>query len=243
MPRARFRDRREAGQFLAAALDRYRTKNPVVLALPRGGVPVGYEVAVRLDAPLDVLVVRKLGVPGHEELAMGAIAPGGRTLLDKNLIEYLGITPQQIQLATQRELVELERRARTYRDGRPVPDLNDATVLLVDDGLATGSTMRVAVSAIRAQAPGQIVVAVPVGPPDTCAAMRDVADDVVCARTPEPFRGVGMWYEDFEQTTDEEVRELLSAAARESATATSGGNQATLRSRIREASRSDGNAR
>jgi putative phosphoribosyl transferase len=217
MSRARFRDRHDAGEVLAASLRHYRPTSPLVLALPRGGVPVAYEVAESLDAELDVWVVRKLGVPGHEELAMGAIAPGGVMLIDRELVGYLGITDQQIRTVADRELRELDRRERAYREGRTPPDVSGRTVLLIDDGLATGSSMRVAVSSLRAGSPAKIVVAVPIGPPDTCEAMRAVADEVVCARTPEPFHGVGLWYENFDQTTDDEVRDLLAQAATERA--------------------------
>jgi putative phosphoribosyl transferase len=209
----RFRDRREAGRFLAQKLKAYADKPDVlVLALPRGGVPVAYEVAQALHAPLDVFIVRKLGVPGHEELAFGAIASGGVRVLN-DLVGPLEISRDTIEAVTKRERQELQRRERIYRDDRPAPDVRDRTVLLVDDGLATGSTMRAAVAALRQQGPRRIVVAVPVGAPDTCFALEDEADEVVCVRKPMPFSAVGIWYADFSQTTDEEVHALLEQAA------------------------------
>ena len=181
----------------------------IVLALPRGGVPVGYEVATALGVPLDVFVVRKLGLPWHEELAMGALASGGVRILDDDLIRVARVSTEDIERVTAAEQVELERRERRYRGHRPFPELTGKTILLVDDGLATGSTMRAAVAALRQEGPRSIVVAVPVAAPATCDAFRDIADDIVCAETPEPFRAVGLWYDDFSQTTDEEVHELL----------------------------------
>ena len=205
----RFRDRAEAGRALAAELSSYKNRNDVIVfALPRGGVPVAYEVARALGAPLDVFLVRKLGVPGHEEYAMGAIAEGGAMVLSEDVIEQLAIPQRAVEAVVQKERAELERRARLYRRGPP-PELRGRTVILVDDGLATGSSMRAAVAALRSLDPARIVVAVPVAARDTCEALRDEADEVVCARTPEPFRAVGLWYEDFEQTSDEEVGELL----------------------------------
>jgi len=210
---ATFRDRSEAGRRLASKLRDYAGRaDVVVLALPRGGVPVAAEVANTLDAPLDVFVVRKVGVPWHEELAMGAIASGGVRLVNRELIQAYGISDNEVDRAMQREQMELERREKLYRGGRPFPDLRNKTVILVDDGLATGSTMRVAVEALRKEGPARIVVAVPVAAPETCDAFRDVADEIVCAITPEPFYAVGLWYDDFEQTTDEEVHELLARA-------------------------------
>lgn len=207
---SRFRNRRDAGRRLAAELRTYANRSDViVLALPRGGVPVGYEVATALDVPLDVFVVRKLGLPWHEELAMGALASGGVRILDDDLIRVARVSTEDIERVTAAEQVELERRERRYRGDRPFPDLTGKTVLLVDDGLATGSTMRAAVAALRQEVPRRIVVAVPVAAPATCDAFRDIADDIVCAVTPEPFRAVGLWYDDFSQTTDEEVHELL----------------------------------
>lgn len=181
----------------------------IVLALPRGGVPVAFEVAKALDAPLDVFLVRKLGVPGHEELAMGAIASGGVRVLNENIVAYLDIPDSIIETIAANELSELERRERAYRGDRPPPDVQNRDVILIDDGLATGSTMRAAAAALRKQGPKRIIVAVPVSARQTCDEFRSEVDEVVCAVTPEPFRGVGLWYEDFSQTTDEEVSELL----------------------------------
>lgn len=206
----RFRDRRDAGQWLAADLHAYAGRpDVIVLALPRGGVPVGYEVAATLGAPLDVFVVRKLGLPGHEELAMGALASGGVRVLDEELIRLARVTPAEISRVTTAEQAELERRERRYRGDRPFPDLRGKTAVLVDDGLATGSTMRAAVTALRIEGPTRIVVAVPVAAAETRDALKTLADDVICAVTPEPFHAVGLWYDDFSQTTDDEVRELL----------------------------------
>jgi predicted phosphoribosyltransferase len=211
----RFRDRKDAGRQLAARLAVYaRDPSVLVLALPRGGVPVAYEVAQALGAPLDVFLVRKLGVPGQEELAMGAVATGGVRVLNDEVVAGLGIPDYVIEAVTAWQLRDLERRERLYRDDRPPPDVRGRTVILVDDGLATGATMHAAVQALRQQQPARIVVAVPTAAPDVCEAFRAEADDVVCAVTPEPFYSVGLWYEDFSQTTDEEVRELLARAAR-----------------------------
>jgi predicted phosphoribosyltransferase len=210
-----FRDRREAGRALAAALHDYQGQsNLLVLALPRGGVPVGYEVASELHAPLDVFSVRKLGVPGREELAMGAIGSGGARVINVDVVESLGIPESEIERVAARELEELARREHAYRDDRPYPNLEGRTVIVVDDGLATGASMVAASCALRKRKPAKLVVAVPVGPADTCALMRRYADDVVCASTPERFEGVGLWYEDFTQTTDDEVRELLARRTR-----------------------------
>jgi putative phosphoribosyl transferase len=215
-----FRDRTEAGQRLAARLIAYTNRADVlVLALPRGGVPVAYEVARQLNAPLDVFLVRKLGVPGREELAMGAIASGGVRVLNEDVVRALDIPEQWIDDAAAQEQRELERREHLYRGDRPFPVIAGRIILLIDDGLATGSTMRAAVAALRQQDPARIVVAVPVGSAETCAELQDEADEVVCARTPEPFYAVGLWYEDFAQTTDDEVRELLQRAASEAAAA------------------------
>jgi putative phosphoribosyl transferase len=209
-----FRDRTEAGRMLATTLEEYANRDDVVvLALPRGGVPVGFEVAKALNAPLDVFVVRKLGLPGQEELAMGAIASGGARVLNRDLIRALNIPEEVLDEVTREEQRELERREREYRDGRPPIDVRGKTVILVDDGLATGSSMRVAVLALKQKQSEQVIVAVPVAPADSCAEMQSVADKVVCAVTPQPFWGVGQWYEDFSQTSDEEVRELLKRAA------------------------------
>ncbi len=211
-----FHDRAEAGRALAQALERYAGRDDLlVLALPRGGVPVAYEVARALSAPLDVYLVRKLGVPGHEELAMGAIASGGVRVLNPDVVDHLHIPDSIIEAVAEREQAELERRAGEYRGERPPPDVRGRTVILVDDGLATGSTMRAAAAAVREQQPAQIVVAVPVAAPATCQDLKREVDDVVCAMTPEPFYAVGVWYEDFSQTTDAEVRHLLDLAARE----------------------------
>jgi predicted phosphoribosyltransferase len=208
-----FRDRTEAGRLLAEKLREYADRSDVVvLALPRGGVPVGYEVARALNAPLDVFVVRKLGVPGHEELAMGAIASGGVQVLNQDVLG-LGIPKEVVDFVAAKEQREVERREREYRDGRGSVDVRRRTVILVDDGLATGSSMRVAAMALKKKQPAQIVVAVPVGSPETCAKFESVVDKVVCAVTPEPFWAVGQWYRDFSQTSDEEVRDLLNRAS------------------------------
>ncbi len=205
-----FEDRFEAGRLLASHLREFDKRDDVVvLALPRGGVPVGYEVAQALHAPLDVFVVRKLGVPGHEELAMGALASGGVRVLNRTVIDALEISEEMIDAAIAREQIELERREREYRDGRPATDVKGRTAILVDDGLATGSSMRVVATALRKKSPAQIVVAVPVASASTCAEFETEVDRVICAATPEPFLAVGQWYQDFSQTTDEEVRELL----------------------------------
>jgi putative phosphoribosyl transferase len=207
---SRFHDRRDAGQRLALALRAYSHRSDlIVLALPRGGVPVAFEVAAELGAPLDVFVVRKLGLPWHEELAMGAIASGGVQILNHDLIRIARVSNAQIAHVIATEEAELARRERLYRGNRPFPDLRDKTVILVDDGLATGASMRAAVEALRLEGPARIVVAVPVAAPEVCDAFRDIADDVVCAETPEPFLGVGRWYADFSQTTDSEVHDIL----------------------------------
>jgi putative phosphoribosyl transferase len=209
----RFADRAEAGRLVAEKLKPLAgRRDVVVLALPRGGVPVAYESARRLGVPLVVFVVRKLGVPGHEELAMGALASGGVRVLNQDLIDQLGIPDRLVEDATLREQNEMERRERAYRGTRPAPDLRGKTVVLVDDGLATGNTMRAAVEAVRAQQPKKIIVAVPVAARSSCEDVADVADEVICARTPEPFHAVGLWYDDFEQTSDAEVGALLSQA-------------------------------
>ena len=210
----RFADRRNAGAVLAARLSRFAGRNDVVvLALPRGGVPIGYEVARALDAPLDVFVVRKLGFPDYPELAMGAIASGGVRVLNDEVLALSPISPAAIDAVTNGERLELERRERAYRDGRAPVTVGGRIVILVDDGLATGSTMRAAVLAVRRLQPSRIVVAVPVGAPKTCDLLRELADEVECVFTPEPFGAVGLWYVDFSQTTDEEVRELLAVSA------------------------------
>ena len=205
-----FPDRHAAGRELAERLRKYAGRDDVlVLALPRGGVPVAYEVAEALGAPLDLFLVRKLGTPGHRELAMGAIASGGVRVLNDDVVRWYGIGPRDIEVVAQEEQRELERREAAYREGRPPVPLKGKVVILIDDGLATGSTMKAAVQAVRAQAPSRVVVAVPVGARDTCVELESIADEVVCARMPEPFSAVGQWYIDFEQTTDEEVQELL----------------------------------
>lgn len=209
-----YRDRRHAGVELAARLEHLKSRpDVVILALPRGGVPVAYEVARALDAPLDVFVVRKLGMPGHRELAMGAIAPGGVRVLNDEVVSWFRVPESTIDEVAAEELAELERREHAYRQGRPPLVLRDRVVVLIDDGLATGSTMRAAVQAVRAQNPARVIVAVPVGAPDTCRELAAVADEVVCARTPAFFSAVGQWYQDFSQTTDEEVRDLLGSLA------------------------------
>src|SRR5437773_1144390 len=210
----RFKDRIEAGRQLANALTEYANRHDVVvLALPRGGVPVGFEVAQALHAPLDVFLVRKLGVPGHPELAMGAIAAGGVRVLSEDLISELGIPRTLVEQVAIRERLELERRDRLYRNGRPFPTLRDRVVIVIDDGLATGSTMEAAVAALQAHHPARIIVAAPVAAAETCARLRALADEVVCAQTPEPFNAVGLWYERFDQTSDEEVIDLLKRAS------------------------------
>ena len=211
---APFRDRAAAGRLLAEKLAAYAGRTDVlVLALPRGGVPVAFEVAQALDAPLDVFVVRKLGVPGHEELAMGAIASGGIMVLNEDVIQALHPPLRVIEAVAAREFQELGRRERAYRGDRPAIDVHGKVVILVDDGLATGSTMRAAVKALRRLGPDRIVVAVPTAAPSTCAELGLEADECICCITPDPFYAVGVWYEDFSQTTDEEVRELLERAA------------------------------
>ncbi len=210
----RYHDRFEAGRALAARLEKYADRPDVlVLALPRGGVPVAYEVARALHAPLDIFLVRKLGLPGQPELAMGAIATGGVRVLNDEVVRVLRVPEEVIDAVAAEEGEELERREREYRGDRPPPDVRGRIVILVDDGLATGSTMRAAVAALRRQGPARIVVAVPVGAAETCAEMGEEADEAVCARTPDPFYAVGLWYEDFTQTTDEEVHALLQRAA------------------------------
>jgi predicted phosphoribosyltransferase len=196
-------------QHLGAYAERPDT---LVLALPRGGVPVGFEVAHALGAPLEVFVVRKLGVPWHEELAMGAIASGGVRVLDPDLIRAARVSEEEVERVTATERAELARREKQYRGDRPFPDVHGKTVILVDDGLATGATMRAAVAALRQEGPARTVVAVPVAAPQACDALRDIADEIVCVETPEDFQAVGLWYEEFAQTTDEEVHELLDRA-------------------------------
>ena len=206
----RFQNREEAGQLLAMELSHHANrKNLLILALPRGGVPVAHEVARVLHAPLDLLLVRKLGVPGHEETAMGAIATGRIRLLNKQMIATLGVTPESVAEVERLEGEELERRERLYRATRPPLDARGKTVILVDDGIATGSTMQAAITSLRQRHAGRIVVASPVAPASVVTLLRQMADEVVCIQTPEDFGGVGQWYDDFSQTSDEEVRRLL----------------------------------
>jgi putative phosphoribosyl transferase len=219
LPRPLFHNRSEAGKILAEHVKRAVTDpDVIVLALPRGGVPVAFEVAQALHADLDVFLVRKLGVPGHEELAMGAIAAGGVKVLNQALIAELGIPPALVERVVAREQQEIERRERLYRDDRPPPVVTGRTVILVDDGLATGATMLAAVRALQTMKPKRIIVAVPVASPQACEEFREYVDATVCVATPEPFYAVGVWYEDFSQTSDDEVRELLERAARERVT-------------------------
>jgi len=217
-PRLPYRDRRDAGRVLAGALAHYRGRaGLLVLALPRGGVAVGFEVAHALEAPLDVFIVRKLGYPGHEEYAMGAIASGGVRVMSPQ--PGITVPPQELARVLAQEEAELARREQLYRGNRPRIELRERTVIIVDDGLATGSTMRAAVRAIRRQSPAHLVVAVPVGAPQTCRSLRAEVDELVCPAMPEPFRAVGLWYRDFPQSTDDEVHQLLDEARREHAAA------------------------
>jgi putative phosphoribosyl transferase len=210
-----FRDRSQAGQLLATRLSKYANRKDVlVLALPRGGVPVGFEVAKALNAPLDIIVVRKLGVPGHEELAMGAIAPGGLRVLDPGVVQRSHVSTSTIEAIAAKEQAEMTRREMVYRGNTPAADVGDKIVLLVDDGLATGSTMRVAAAAVKRGEPTQIVVAVPTAPPSSVHDLQAEADEVVAYMTPRLFFGVGEWYQKFNQVSDEEVRALLEEAKR-----------------------------
>lgn len=210
-----FEDRVEAGQILASQLHAYADRvDVVVLALPRGGVPVGFEIAQALRAPLDVMIVRKLGVPGHEELALGAIASGGVRVLNERVVEDLALSPGTIEAIARRQQVELERREKLYRGERPALEVAGYIVILVDDGIATGSTMRAAIQALRQQQPARIVVAAPVAPPSACEEMQSLVDELVCLAQPAGFFAVGQWYRNFPQTTDEEVRNLLDRANR-----------------------------
>lgn len=211
----RFKNRKEAGALLAKRLAAYAGRDDVlILALPRGGVPVGFEVALALDLPLDILLVRKLGVPGHEEYAMGAIASAGGSILHRDVINSLGITMATVEMVKRREAAELERREHLYRANRPPPVLQGRTLILVDDGLATGASMQAALQAAKAGKPARVIVAIPVAPPDTCRSLRGQADDIICLQSPEFFQAVGQWYEHFDQTRDEEVIELLDQADR-----------------------------
>jgi putative phosphoribosyl transferase len=208
--RTRFRNRTEAGQMLAQRLQAdANSENLLVLALPRGGVPVAFEVAKALHAPLDVCLVRKLGVPGHEELAMGAIASQGVGVLNHDVINSLGINRQDIQAVIVKELEELKRRDRTYRGDKPALDVNNKTIILIDDGIATGSTMRAAIAILRQQQPAKIIVAVPIAPPSTYEQLQSEVDEIVCLQLPDFMSAIAAWYDDFSQTTDEEVCELL----------------------------------
>ncbi|HWV58571.1 MAG TPA: phosphoribosyltransferase [Longimicrobiales bacterium] len=205
-----FRDRAEAGRRLADRLTAFRGRDDVVvLALPRGGLPVGREVANAIGAPLDVMLVRKLGYPGQEELAMGAIASGGVRMINQEVVDLLGVTEHTLAAVAATEQVELERREREYRGDRPAAELAGRIVILVDDGLATGSSMQAAAEAVRAQSPARVIVAVPVAPAETCERFRTIVDDVICLETPEPFHAVGLWYEDFSQVSDSDVRAIL----------------------------------
>ncbi len=209
----RFKDRSMAGRYLADKLQGYaRDPNALVLGLPRGGVVVAFEVARELGLPLDIFLVRKLGVPGYEELAMGAIASGGVRVMNDNVLRQVNIPEATVEVVARREELELKRREEAYRDNRPRLDVRDRTAILIDDGLATGATMRAAVAALRKQKPGRIVIAVPVAAPDTCEEFRADVDEIICGITPSQFHAVGVWYEDFSQTTDEEVQQLLRAA-------------------------------
>jgi putative phosphoribosyl transferase len=209
-----FKDRADAGRRLAGELPGYGGRTDViVLGLPRGGVPVAFEVAKALKAPLDIFLVRKLGVPGQKELAMGAIAPGGVWVLNRDVVQALNISDEIIEAIAAEEQQELERREQAYRGDRPKPDVRGRTVILVDDGLATGASMRAAVIALRAQEPAGIIVAVPTAAPETCEALKDEVDEIVCVATPQPFLGIGASYEEFSQMTDEEVRELIEQAS------------------------------
>ncbi len=210
---ALFKDRLDAGRKLAKKLSKYANRSDIlVLGLPRGGVPVAFEVAKELNVKMDVFVVRKLGVPGNEELAMGAIASDNIIVLNEDIVRSFHISKQVIDAVAARELRELERRERIYRGKRPKPSISGSTVILIDDGLATGATMSAAASAIKTKNPTKIVIAVPTGAPDTCRSFEGKVDEIICVSTPEPFYSVGAWYEDFGQTTDEEVCELLDKA-------------------------------
>jgi predicted phosphoribosyltransferase len=209
----RFTDRRDAGRVLAQKLSAYAGQTDViVVALPRGGVPVGYEVALALHAPLDIFLVRKLGLPGREELAIGAIASGGIRILNNDIIRVLNVPEEVINIVARNELQELQRRERNYRGESAAPEIRDRKVILIDDGLATGASMRAAVAGVRAQHPARIIIAVPAASPEMCDAFQFEVDEMVCGMTPEPFYGLSRWYEEFSQTTDEEVRMFLNEA-------------------------------
>ena len=213
---ALFRDRRDAGRKLAKKLLAYANRSDVVvLALPRGGVPVAYEVALALKAPVDIFTVRKLGLPGHEELAMGAIATGGARVINQDIVRTFNIPQGMIEAVAKRELQELERRERIFRGDRPMRDVYNKTVILIDDGLATGASMHAAIMGLRAKNPARIIAAVPTAALETCEAFKQLVDEMICATTPEPFYGVSRWYEDFSQTTDEEVQSLLQEASQQ----------------------------
>lgn len=217
-PHLPLRNRVHAGQLLAQALQRYAGRNDViVLALPRGGVPVAFEVASALKAPLDLMLVRKLGSPGQEELAMGAIATGGVRVMNVDVVDMLRISDEAIEAVARREEKELERRQKAYRGTAPPPELRDQCVILIDDGIATGATIRSAIRAVRAQGPSRIVVAAPVAPEETVDVLKREADEVVCLATPEPFTAIGCWYHEFPQTSDEEVKDLLARATKRAA--------------------------
>lgn len=205
-----FKNRYEAGKLLGKALQKYTNNSDVlVLALPRGGVPVAYEVAKQLNTKMDIFIVRKLGVPGHEELAMGALAWGDVTVFNPEIISGLHISEDTIAIVVAKESAELKRRNQEYRQNKPLPIIENKIVIVIDDGLATGATMRAAIAALKQMKPTAIIIAVPVAPPDTCDEIRPTVDDLVCLETPEPFYAVGTWYDDFSQTTDQEVRDLL----------------------------------
>ena len=210
-----FQNRREAGKILAKRLLKYADRSDVIiLALPRGGIPIAYEIALAMKAPLDVVIVRKLGLPGREELAIGAIASGGVQIMNQDIVQMLGIDAATISSVLEQELQELERREENYRGSRPAPELRDRTVIVVDDGLATGASMRAAVMGLRAQSPAQIVVAVPAAAPQAIELLEPEVDEMICMISPDPFEGVGKWYKDFAQMTDEEVRSLVEDADR-----------------------------
>ena len=213
---ALFKDRRDAGKKLAQKLSAYASRSDVViLALPRGGVPVAYEVALTLNAPLDIFTVRKLGLPGHEELAMGAIATGGARVINQDVVRSFNVPQGVVEAVAKQELRELERRERAFRGDRMMREVHDKTAILIDDGLATGASMQAAIKGLRAKDPTRIVVAVPTAPLETCEAFKQLVDEMICATTPEPFYGVGQWYEDFSQVTDDQVQTFLEQASQQ----------------------------